>query len=77
MRKLKNSKVFVFNPETNGGESLLLKTLLWDNGDTEYMTHQIIMNCYGNNATFDLEDVQITPEKLRRAADQIEEMLKR
>lgn len=77
----KNEKTFVsshcfcFNPEDNGGESLLLDTEFHDNGDDKdniYLQQTITLNSYCNNVSINLSGAQITPEKLRQLANELE-----
>jgi hypothetical protein len=66
---------FVFNPRDNGGESLALETLFFDNGDDTrniYTNHILTLMSYGNSASFTIGSFQITPEILRKLANELE-----
>lgn len=67
--------VFVFNEEDNGGEQVILITDFYDNGDGVfsglYLIQEIVMASYCNSATLNLS-IEITPEKLRKLADEID-----
>ena len=69
---------FVFNPEDNGGESLILHTTFHDanegkfpNNVEPFVTQEFSMNSYGSCATFSMSQ-PFTPETLRDLADQLE-----
>lgn len=68
--------VFCFNEEDNGGESCLLITDFWDNGDGVisgmFTIQEFELNSYCNSAKICLQGVQITPEKLRKLADELD-----
>lgn len=78
---MKNSNIrgrhnFVFNPKDNGGESLSLLTKFIDNGDGEIYTNQeLSLQSYCNSASFTLIGVQITPDLLRKLANELESEL--
>ena len=62
---------FVFNPEDNGGEQLSLTTSFdFHNKDEYYLTHKLRLMSYGMAVTLDINN--ITPEKLRKLADELE-----
>ena len=65
----------VMNPEENGGESLTITTEFYDNGDKTnniYLNQTITLNSYGNSASFNLIGSPLTPEVLRKLAEDIE-----
>lgn len=68
--------VFVFNPKDNSGESLSLVTEFFDNGDcTEdsiYTNQTLSLQSYCNSALFSLLGASLTPENLRRLANELE-----
>lgn len=69
--------IFVFNPQDNGGESLVLKTEFIANGDEGaddfyFTNHKLTLQSYCNEASFSLLSFAITPEKLRKLADELE-----
>jgi len=67
--------VYIFNPDDNGGEQLLLVTRYWDNGDRDaepYVTQELSLSSYCNAATFDLQGATLTPTNLRELANQLE-----
>lgn len=68
--------VFVFNKKDNGGEQCVLITDFWDNGDGPFRGLFTIQNfelhSYCNSAQISLQGVQITPDKLRKLADELD-----
>jgi hypothetical protein len=60
--------VFVFNPNNNGGESLSLVTEFFKN----YASQNLSLQSYGNSATFNLDYSIITPDILRKLANELE-----
>ena len=69
--------VFELN-EGNGGESISLTTTYEDNGDGELFSyHELEMNSYGNSASIFIGSyAALTPAKLRKLADELEELEK-
>ena len=66
---------FSFNPKDNSGEGLTLETEIFDNGDKEnniYLNQTLNLQSYCNSATFNLAGAQITPDKLRQLANELE-----
>ena len=66
--------VFVFNPKDNGGESIMLVTDYFDNGDDErflYTNQTLTLQSYGNSASIQMEGC-FTPETLRKLANELE-----
>lgn len=66
---------FTFNKHDNGGEHLILKTTFIDNGDKEnniYTNQELVLCSYCNEASFKLIGIQLTPELLRKLADELE-----
>lgn len=64
---------FCFNPNDNGGEGLTLTTTFIDNGDPAIYTNQeLTLHSYFNSATISLTGSPITPDNLRRLADELE-----
>ena len=60
---------FVFNVDSNGGESLFLNT----NVDEDSYSYQVLtLVSYANSASFNL-NMEFTPDKLRKLADELEE----
>lgn len=75
MEKLLTTHVFNFAPKENGGESLLLETEMFDNGDDEdniYWNQHLTLHSYGNSACFNLCGITLTPKLLRELANQLE-----
>ncbi len=67
---------FAFNPTDNGGEQLTLHTVFEDNGDDEpIMSQRLTLQSYCNAAHFELSGVTITPESLRKLANELESKL--
>jgi hypothetical protein len=66
--------VFCFNPKDNGGESLSLTTEFFDNGDHKepYMNQTLTLQSYLNSASFELIGAALTPEVLRKLANELE-----
>ena len=67
---------FVVNPKDNGGESIVITTEFYDNGDGVpsgiYTNQKITLMSYGNSATIQLGSAALTPENLREFANQLE-----
>jgi hypothetical protein len=66
--------VFNFSPKENGGESLILSTNLIANGDPGvfFYNQEFILYSYCNCASINLYSISITPDKLRKLADELE-----
>lgn len=65
--------VFVFNPTDNGGESLCLVTNFIMNKSGEiFTTQELTLQSYCNSASFALHGAQITSDKLRELANQLD-----
>lgn len=77
--KLLKRHIFIFNPKENGGEQLMLCTNFVDNGDpgsSGIFTNQALtLQSYCNDATFNLLGASLTPENLRRLANELETCL--
>lgn len=72
--------VFDVNPEDNSGESVSITTEFLNNGDTKdniYLQQTIIMQSYGNSASFNLSSAPLTPKKLRKWADELDNEIKK
>lgn len=69
--------VFLFNPQDNGGESLVLTTDIIANGDpgVVFTNQELTLQSYCNGASFDLVGAPLTPENLRRLANELDEVL--
>jgi hypothetical protein len=65
---------FVFNEQNNSGEGLSLRTDFYHNGDPGgiYTNQTLKLQSYCNSAQFELVGASITPELLRKLADQLE-----
>lgn len=65
---------FVFNPEENGGESFMIVTKFFANGDPGgvFPNHELTLQSYGNSASINLFGSAITPHRLRQLADELE-----
>lgn len=78
--RLLNNHTFVFNPSENGGESLSLHTKIHSNGDPGkngiYLNQILTLMSYCNSASFNFLGFMITPEVLRKLADELEVALK-
>lgn len=65
---------FVFNPEDNGGESIILSTIKYSDErypeDIHYR-QELSLQSYGNCATFNFS-AYMTPEALRKLADELD-----
>lgn len=66
---------FNFTPNANGGESVYVTTTFFDNGEV-YYTQELTLMSYCNCATFHLQGSPLTPEMLRKFADELEQKLK-
>ncbi len=66
--------VFCFNECSNGGESLILSTEIFGNGDPNeiYYNQKLTLNSYANCASIELFGVAMTPDSLRKLADELE-----
>ena len=62
---------FTFNESQNGGEQVILQTIISQSGDEVTLIQKLSMQSYSNAVTLDLYGI-FTPENLRAAADQIE-----
>ena len=68
------------NPHDNGGESLIFTTEFHDNGDDGaniFLTQTITLHSYSNSSSFHLSGAILTPEILRKMADDIEARMKK
>lgn len=65
---------FCFNEDDNGGESLMLYTKMHTDGEEIYYEQQLSLASYGNSAVFNLVGVSLTPDILRKLADELEEV---
>lgn len=64
---------FNFSPNDNGGESVTLVTKFIDNGDGDvFLNQELTMQFYCNSASFQLIGTTLTPENLRRLANELE-----
>lgn len=73
MSTLVHIHCFVFNPEANSGESLTLTTSYYEDGPKKLVSsQQLALGSYCNSASFDLMGAQLTPENLRKLADELE-----
>lgn len=63
-----------FNPKDNSGESLSLTTKIFANGDPGgiYLNQTITLNSYDNSASINLCGINITPDILRKLAQELE-----
>lgn len=74
---------FVLNPEANGGESLMLTTEYFWNGDLVtdddgiYTNQSLTLQSYCNCATIKLYGATITPNVLRELANELEDAEKK
>lgn len=68
--------VFCFDPNNRGGEAFLLTTEFIDNGDKNensiFLNQQLTLHSYCNSATFNLCGTPLTPENLRKLANELE-----
>lgn len=74
----KDSCTFVINPGENGGEKVFLTTTILKGKYSlePWLEQEITMNSYCNSATFTFCGAVLTPDILRKMADQIEELEK-
>jgi hypothetical protein len=81
MDKELETHVFVFNPGDNGGESLRLTTKVFSNGDEVepglYTNQELTLQSYSNSASIQLFGVAITPDNLRRLANELDSLMAR
>ena len=75
--KLLKKHVFCFNEDANGGEALTLQTSFFEDKENEhiYCVQELSLQSYGNSASFQLVGAAITPELLRKLADELEPIL--
>lgn len=74
--KLIHRHYFNFSPKENGGECFSLVTEFFDNGDEKdniYINQTFSLNSYCNCAQILLCGIQITPQILRKLADELSE----
>ena len=72
--KLLKTHVFCFNPQDNGGEGLTLVTKYFDNGDGGIYTNQeLCLQSYCNQASISLCGAALTPDLLRKLANELDE----
>jgi hypothetical protein len=72
--------VFSFNPGDNGGGQLTLVSHIIDNGDVAagipkagvFLNQELSLQSYGNSASFLLFGASLTPNDLRRLANELE-----
>ncbi len=70
--------VYVFNKNDNGGESLVLTTTMYDNGDAKnniYFNQELTLQSYCNSASFTLCGAALDPAALRELANQLDSEL--
>ena len=73
--KLVETHRFTFNPKDNGGEQVILKTEIYDNGDDThnlYVNQTLSLCSYSNAAHLELIGATLTPQNLRKLADELE-----
>lgn len=71
---------FSFNPGDNGGEQLTLVSHIIDNGDVAagipeagvFLNQELSLQSYGNCASFLLFGAPLTPDNLRKLANELE-----
>lgn len=66
---------FNLSPKENGGEALYLTTYFMWNGDDKdgvYTNQELTLSSYGNSASLNLYGIRITPEILRKLANELE-----
>jgi hypothetical protein len=66
--------VFTFNRKDNGGEQVTLTTKIRHNGDPEgvYFEQEFSLQSYCNSASFTLIGAPLTPDLLRKLANELE-----
>ena len=78
--KLLGKHTFVFNEQDNGGESLSITTEFYANGDPitdkdgVYTNQTLSLQSYCNSADFNLVGATLTPELLRKLANELESL---
>jgi hypothetical protein len=78
MDKTLGKHTFAFNPNDNGGEALVLTTEFVDNGDREkdgssiFLNQELTLHSYCNSASFNLSGAALTPDNLRKLANELE-----
>ena len=75
--KMKDMHVFCFNPGNNGGEQLTLITKINKHRyeSKVELEQTLTLESYSNSASFTLAGAQLTPELLRKLADELEEKI--
>ena len=67
-----NTHTFTFNKTDNGGEQVILHTMIEkDKDDIYFSSQELTLHSYCNAAKFNLVGV-FTPTKLRQLADELE-----
>jgi hypothetical protein len=67
-------KTHTFNltPQNNGGEAIILKTKLTGKDGGVQGEQELILQSYGNSASFNLGSILFTPDVLRKLANELE-----
>lgn len=69
--------VHTVNPTDTGGEHITITTKVYKNEDGSKYTEQVIgLESYCNSVSMHLHGAQITPQFLRKMADDLEKALK-
>jgi hypothetical protein len=78
--KLLKTHRYCFNPQDNGGESLVLETDFYDNGDDPpdnvFTNQRLTLSSYSNEMQLRLFGFEITPDMLRKLATELETVKK-
>ena len=77
MEKPVDEHIFVFNGTENGGEQLILKTKIYDNGDDNnniFLIQELELNSYSNSVSFNLSGL-LTPDVLRKLANELDKAI--
>lgn len=78
MDRFLNRHAFVFNKNTNGGESLILQTSFFANGDPitpndgVCINQKLTLQSYQNSASIELFGAVLTSKNLRQLADELD-----
>jgi len=76
--KVLKTHSFTFNPDDNGGESLILTTNFIANGDKitpdkgVFLNQELSLQSYCNSASINMFGISFTPKALRDLANQLE-----
>lgn len=78
MSEIIGKHYFTVNENDNGGEHVCIDTDIYDNGDKEnniFLNTRITVNSYSNGASISLCGSPLTPEILRKLANELDKAI--